>query len=261
MTAWSADAVRRAAADWEWLPDGTRTVGSDLKILDYPDWTGVGVQAKQVDSDRQAKQIIEDASDQARAWGRDKINWWVGDSTRPADLEAELAARGAVHEETVAILALDLGDWSAGSRAAAGITAEQVRTREQYVDLDAVNVSVWDQQPITPDRLDRQLGEDAARGEFRVIGRLDGAAVCTAGCTVVDGVARLWGAATVESARRRGAYRAVLDLRLQLARDAGATLALVKGRTDTSAPILRRAGFTDYGEERILVLPLGAGPD
>ena len=29
----------------------------------------------------------------------------------------------------------------------------------------------------------------------------------------------------------------------------GATMALVKGKMDTSAPILRRAGFAAYGQE------------
>ncbi len=41
------------------------------------------------------------------------------------------------------------------------------------------------------------------------------------------------------------------------ARDHGATLALVKGRMVTSAPVLLRAGFTDFGEERCYWLPLG----
>ncbi len=50
--------------------------------------------------------------------------------------------------------------------------------------------------------------------------------------------------------------RAVLAERLRLARDHGATLALVKGRVLTSGPILLRAGFADYGEERCYWLPV-----
>ena len=49
---------------------------------------------------------------------------------------------------------------------------------------------------------------------------------------------------------RRGAYRAVLAERLRLAAEAGASLALVKGRVATSAPILARAGFRRCGGER-----------
>jgi hypothetical protein len=39
--------------------------------------------------------------------------------------------------------------------------------------------------------------------------------------------------------------------RIGLAREHGATLALVRGRVQTSGPILLRAGFTGYGEERL----------
>ncbi len=42
----------------------------------------------------------------------------------------------------------------------------------------------------------------------------------------------------------------MLAERLRLARAHGAALALVKGRVETSSPILLRAGFADYGEER-----------
>ena len=48
----------------------------------------------------------------------------------------------------------------------------------------------------------------------------------------------------------------MLAERLRLARDHGATIALVKGRIETSGPILLRAGFTDYGEERCYWLPI-----
>ena len=35
-------------------------------------------------------------------------------------------------------------------------------------------------------------------------------------------------------------------------------MALVKGRVETSGPILRRAGFGVYGQERAYRMPLGA---
>ena len=50
--------------------------------------------------------------------------------------------------------------------------------------------------------------------------------------------------------------RAVLAERLRIARAVGATLGLTHGRVDTSSPILRRIGFTRYGEQRQLVLDL-----
>jgi hypothetical protein len=36
----------------------------------------------------------------------------------------------------------------------------------------------------------------------------------------------------------------------------GATMALLKGRIETSGPILRRAGFGAYGQELIYAVPL-----
>ena len=53
----------------------------------------------------------------------------------------------------------------------------------------------------------------------------------------------------------RQAYHAESALKAEglltgLAREHGAALALVKGRVETSGPILLRAGFADYGEER-----------
>ena len=43
---------------------------------------------------------------------------------------------------------------------------------------------------------------------------------------------------------------------LELARAHGATLALVKGRVETSGPILLRSGFAAYREERCYWLPV-----
>ena len=78
----------------------------------------------------------------------------------------------------------------------------------------------------------------------------------TGGCTLAGEVAQLWGSITLPASRGRGSYRAVLAERLRLAREHGATLALVKGRVLSSGPILLRAGFADYGEERCYWLPV-----
>ena len=50
----------------------------------------------------------------------------------------------------------------------------------------------------------------------------------------------------------------VLAERLRLAREHGVALALVKGRVETSGPILLRAGFADYGQERCYWLPISS---
>jgi predicted GNAT family acetyltransferase len=135
-----------------------------------------------------------------------------------------------------------------------GATGEIVRTLDQVREVDMINVPVWEQAPLDEGGLRVELAEVLGQqqtGEgVRVLGRLEGQAVSTGGCTIVDGFTRLWGAATLPAFRGRGAYRAVLAERLRASAELGATTALVKGRVATSAPILRRVGFHHYGDER-----------
>ena len=63
---------------------------------------------------------------------------------------------------------------------------------------------------------------------------------------------------TLPAFRGRGLYRSLLAARCKLARANGATLALTKGRVETSAPILERAGFRSYAVEQCWRLSLGA---
>jgi hypothetical protein len=87
-----------------------------------------------------------------------------------------------------------------------------------------------------------------------VVAYVDGEPATTAGCTLAGEVARLWGGATRPELRGRGAYRASLGARLWLAQQQGAALGLVRAVTTTSAPIVRRLGFTGHGvDDRLRV--------
>ena len=89
-----------------------------------------------------------------------------------------------------------------------------------------------------------------------VVAYLDGVPVGAGESPSAGDVARLWGGAVREEARGlRRLPRRCLDARLRYGRDHGATMALVKGRIQTSGPILRRAGFERYGEERSYLVP------
>ena len=263
MAMWTARHVLQAAADWTWVPDGAVSIETDFRITRYPEWSGIGVTAGRADSTRNAGELIDASLDQTRNWDRSSVGWWVTGDDHPADLEQALIRRGAHHEDTVDVLALSL-DARADLAIPTSATAEIVTTREQLLEVDAVDVAVWKQHPLTDERLEAKLKEIerdlAARTGFRALGRLkdDGTAVATGGCTLAAGpvgttgtVARLWGAGTVPHQRGKGAYLAVLAERLRIAREWGATVALVKGRIETSGPILARCGFTRYGSERL----------
>lgn len=254
----STEEILRAAAEWTWFPRGSERDDSELLLVRYPARLGGRVRASQVHSRADAAAVIEHAVDRTRAWGASEITFWSNPSDSP-DLESELRRRGAEHIDTVAVFA--------GAIEAVSIdvpqnaTAEVIRTLEQVREADAINAPVWEQEPLDEDGLRAELADVhealASGAGIHVLGRLDGEAVSTGGCTIVDGFTRLWGAATLPTARGRGAYRAVLAERLRLGAEHGATTALVKGRVSTSAPILARAGFRHFGDERAyrLVIP------
>ncbi|WP_091230333.1 hypothetical protein [Microbacterium sp. 3J1] len=253
MTAHTTQDVLRASAAWVWFPRGSEQHKGHLQLVRYPERFGGGVRGSQVDSDADPATVLDDAIEYTRSRSESELRFWTNASDRP-DLEEELRRRGAEHFDTVAVFARPLG--GADVEVPDGVTAEVVRTLDQVREVDAINVPVWQQQPLDEEGLRVELDEVTsaleAGTQLRVLARLDadGRAVSTGGCTIVDGFVRLWGAATLEEDRGRGAYRAVLAERLRASATLGAQTALVKGRTATSAPILARAGFTHYGDER-----------
>jgi hypothetical protein len=257
---WTDEAVCRAAADWIWVPDDAEAVGVDYRLINFPLWLGIGAIASCFDSHRPSQVLIEEVLEQASVWGQPSVGWWITTVTQPAQLGPELVGRGAVHEDTVDVLGLDLTGVPPDLGRLDRISVERVRTHEQHRDVDQIYVSLG-QPPATEESIEAAMAREADGTEFRVLGRLDGVPVSTGACHVVDGIARLSGAVTIESARGRGAYRAVLGERLRIARQLGASMALVKGRVATSAPILTRVGFRRYGQETLyrLLIDTGAG--
>lgn len=251
-----------AAARWTWEPDGSRIRDGELYLIQRPVWVRSHVAVERVRSSRPASELVSEASACAREWGDHALEWAVSDRD-DLDIPRELVARGAEVVEQLDVLALPLGD-AVAADAPADVEVHRVETRDDVIAIGGINATVWDNAPMDDARVDAVLDE-VRRGitdgtGFRVVASLEGRPVSVGGATLAPGlrgtVARLWGAATLEEARGRGAYRAVLAERLRLAAEAGATLALVKGRIATSAPILLRAGFRRYGGERRFRLPL-----
>ncbi|GAA2904835.1 GNAT superfamily N-acetyltransferase [Microbacterium keratanolyticum] len=247
----SADEILRHAAEWAWLPRNADLSQENLQLVRYPQRLGGGVRGSRVDSILDPGEIIDFAIGRVREWEATRLTIWVGDADSP-NLEDELRRRGAVHDDTVTIFARPID--ADEIRLPVGVAAEIVRSLEHVRGVDTINVSVWQQTALDEAGLRDELKEvsDELRSGAgaRVLATLDGRAASTGGVTIVDGFARLWGAATLEGFRGRGTYRAVLAERLRYAAAHGARTAIVKGRVATSAPILERCGFVRYGEER-----------
>jgi len=265
VSSWTPQRVLDAAAAMEWVPSGAVELRTDdYRLIRYPDVVlDPTLRAAQVTWSRTTRpldEVIEEIAAYARVWGVPGVAWWISAATRPADTEEALCARDAELIDAAQILARELGAELPRLDVPDDVVVELVGDERTFRASSAITVQGWGR--IEPDdaELARQLTEALASlaswSSFRVVALVDGEPVSTGGCTLVGEVAQLWGAITLPASRGRGSYRAVLAERLRLAREHGATLALVKGRVQTSGPTLLRAGFADYGEERCYWLPV-----
>jgi hypothetical protein len=270
MSSWIAQRVLDAAAAMEFVPEGAIEVRTgDYRLVRHPDWVlGPSFGAAQVTWSRTTRplhEVIDEVAARVRGWGLPGVAWWVSAMSQPAGTEEALRARGAGLIDAVQVLGRELGEDLPHPGPPGGVVVELVRDERTFRAALAVSVQGWGTEEPGEAEIARQLKEtlqDLARwSSFRVVAFAEGEPVSAGACTltgeVVPGkIALLWGAITLPASRGHGSYRAVLTERLRLAREHGATLAMAKGRALASGPILLRAGFTDYGEERCFWLPV-----
>jgi hypothetical protein len=264
-SSWTARRVLDAATLMEWRPDGAiEVLTDDYRLVRYPDWaldpTFPAAQVTRSRSGRPAAEILGEVTGRVRRWGLPGVAWWVSSQTRPADTEAVLRARGGTRIDAVNILARELDGDLPDLDVPGDVRVELVADERTFRAASMVTVRGWGRPEPADGALAREFGQAvrdlADWSAFRVVASVGGEPASSGGCTLYGEIAQLWGAVTLREHRRRGAYRAVLAERLRLARAHGAALAMVKGRAETSGPILARAGFADYGTERCFWLPI-----
>src|SRR2546421_3342593 len=266
VSSWTPRRVLDAAAASQWCPDGAvEVLTDDYRLIRYPDWAldpaFPAAQVTRSRSERAAAEVSGEVAERVRQWGKPAVAWWVSSTTRPPDTEAALRAAGGKQIDAVQILARELDGGDDADPAGSGdVSVALVAGERAFRAASMVTVRGWGRKEPTGAALAREYAEAvadlAAWSSFRVLASVRGEPAAVGGCTLRGEVAHLWGAVTLREYRRRGAYRAVLAERLRLARAHGATLALVKGRVETSGPILLRSGFAVYSEERCYWLPL-----
>ena len=257
----SAESVVAASNEWLWIPENATTAETDEYLLvRRPDYFDHPLELIRFQPAGPAAAAVAAALDRARQFGLSELYWMMRLGSPPEVAEL-LAGRGATVAETLDVLALDLRHGAPAIPAPAREVelrwAADVETAREGSEVGAVVFG----GAVPPDEL---LAENAKRDSVTVpageggliVAYARGTPVGTGGVSMVDGVARLWGGAVAESARGQGVYRAILAARLEYGAVHGATMALVKGRVETSGPILRRAGFTAYGQELIYRVPL-----
>ena len=268
MSSWTPQRVLDAAIAMEWRPDGAiEVLADDYRLIRYPDWAldpalpaAHVTRSRTSRTQRPADEVIDEVAVRVRRWGLRGVAWWVSSATLPPDTEQALCARGGKQIDAVQILARELGGGLPDLDVPADVRVELVTDEGTFRAASMVTVRGWGRREPTAAALAREctgvIRDLASWSSFRVVAMIGQQPASCGGCTLRGEVAQLWGAVTLREYRRRGSYRAVLAERLRLAREHGAALTLVKGRVETSGPILLRAGFADYGQERCYWLPI-----
>lgn len=250
--------VVAASNAWVWVPDEATTVETpDYLLVRFPDYFVHPLQLLRFAPSGPVESAVDDVLARARDLGTEAL-WWVKLGA-PAGLDDLVRARGGVADEILDVLALDLaGHRPGGPRDELTLRWESDLATVRDSHAVAVDVFGGDLPPEDQLRVLADRGRaDVAEGRGgTLVAYLDDRPVGTGGLSLVDGVARLWGGAVREEFRGRGVYGALLAARLAYGIGHGARMALVKGRVETSGPILRRAGFAAYGQERSYRVPL-----
>lgn len=239
---------------WVWVPaDAVEEETPSYRLVHYPDRSSVQWSR----TDGPVDTLVDEVRAAAAAQGRDVLRWWVDETTEPTGTAEVLLRRGFSLVEELEVLGRVIApDDLPGLDVPADVQIVPVLDEQRLDEAAEIDAEVFDWAPITPAQAAHELAEidRGLRTEqwslLRMLALLGGRPVGTAGTTLAGDVARLWGGSVLAPDRGRGVYRALLDARLRWAAGEGATLALVKGRLATSAPVLRRAGFVSYGQTR-----------
>jgi hypothetical protein len=195
---------------------------------------------------RDADAVVAEVADLVARCGAERIAWWLTERSTPDDLEEQLLARGLI---------LDEADYRHAGMlltreppAVDGIDVRPVASLEENALARRLSREAFGVPAATPEQL---AAEWNAGIEPAWIAYVDGepASVGRAIYTRVGGY--LIGGATLEWARGRGAYRALVRARWDEAVRRG-TPALAVGAGPMSRPILERLGFEQVLELRRL---------
>lgn len=256
-----AETVVAASNSWIWIPDNAVTTETDeYLIIRFPDYFDHPLELVRFQTGRSVRTAVEDALKRAREFGLPQFHWMVRLDSPPGVAEL-LAALGANVEETLDVLARDLSDGAPElPPPTADVELRWATDIETARDAAVMSADVFGGSVPPDNRLAELAKRDSdglPAGEGgTIVAYLDGAPAGSGGVTMADGVARLWGGGVLPSARGKGVYRALLGARMGYGVRHGAVMALVKGRIETSGPILRQAGFAAYGQELIYQVPL-----
>jgi len=190
--------------------------------------------------------------------GRSSSTWEVGTHATPADLPERLQALGMVPDDEPFAMGMVLTSPPAGP-AASGVTARRVASADEQRGAVRVMQSVFGMAPeqAEPDlaRAAADFAHDGASGDGAMfVATVDGATVGAGRATHTPWGVVLNGGSVMPLARGKGAYRALVQARWEVAVERG-TPVLVTQAGAMSRRILQRLGFREVTEIRIFLDP------
>jgi GNAT superfamily N-acetyltransferase len=218
----------------------------------YP---GLSVVMRLRAGDADAGQIVDQARTTLRERGRTRAIWMIGSSATPSDLSDRLLALGLTEDIDPVLggLVLSREPDRADDRSIEVVRADR---RDQYHDFFRIQREAFGDDRSSPEGGEAFVDElfDAERDSDHVttyLAYVDGEPVATARSTFAEHGVVLNGGSTLERARGRGVYRALVAARWDDAVARGTPFLTTLARP-MSYPILKRVGFEDVCMVRVL---------
>ncbi len=177
-----------------------------------------------------------------RARGRRGAEWELGDSTQPPDLVQRLIALGVRRDEdepkAIGMVLRGVPRWELPPE----VTARRVASVDELRAARLVQREAFgDARPLDDAQLERDFGREGHEGAT-FVAFVHGSPVAAAYAAYTPHGLLLFGGATLQASRGRGAYRALIAARAREAVERG-TPVLVTHAGQMSRPILARLGF------------------
>ncbi|MFL5799155.1 MAG: GNAT family N-acetyltransferase [Actinomycetota bacterium] len=187
--------------------------------------------------------------------GRFERTWEIGSSATPPDLTDRLLAMGMVPDREPYAVGMVL-DAPPGP-GPPDVEVRRVETREEFlacirVAMESFGMSGGDLEEATARADEDWEALRSSEAVVQFLALIDGEPVAQARATFTPNGVLLNGGATLERARGRGAYRALVRARWDEAERRGAG-SLVTQAGAMSRPILARLGFREVCDIRILL--------
>jgi GNAT superfamily N-acetyltransferase len=177
------------------------------------------------------------------------FTWWVGPSTRPADLSTSLERHGLVYAVDLPAMAADLEALADDVPAPGGLVVEEVASAEDLAAwVGVAGAGYGEPEEIQAARLavHTALGIGADRPLRRYLARLDGEPVAMSALFLDAGVGGVCEVATVPAVRRRGIGSVVTLAPLRAARALGYRVGVLAS-SPMGLTVYQRLGFREYG--------------